>query len=188
MIPHFEALKKFLKWKWPSFSRAPLRSIDLRSKRSEKLCASKSESYFYRNVVMKCWLSLNFVFIGLVSLLKRSFRLNTFSTVQCEGRVLVHIQNTLHKPVVSWHECFQYEERISSSSEVLMNGTVSNKNYDSKLNVVKQQWGGGGQWPGRREKQIRGRVMTLSSYTALLGTRLLFWTHYWKGFYRIYIS
>ena len=99
------------------------------------------------------------------------------------------IYKTLHKPVV-W-ECFQYEERISSSIvrecvflEVLMNGTVSNKNYDSKLNVVKQQWGGG-QWLGRRKKQIRGRVMTLSSYTALLGTRLLFWTHYlFIGFYR----
>ena len=35
VIPHFEALKKFLLWKWPSFSRAPLRSIDHRSKRSD---------------------------------------------------------------------------------------------------------------------------------------------------------
>ena len=35
VIPHIEALKNFLPWKWPSFSRASLRSIDLRSKRSD---------------------------------------------------------------------------------------------------------------------------------------------------------
>ena len=32
VIPHFKALKKFLWWKWPSFSCAQLRSIDLSSK------------------------------------------------------------------------------------------------------------------------------------------------------------
>ena len=43
-ITHFEALKKFLEWKWPSFSCAPLRSIDHRFKSSVVPSYVSSES------------------------------------------------------------------------------------------------------------------------------------------------
>ena len=40
MLSHFEALKKVLYWKWPSFSCAPPISIDLRS----KSCVNEQQS------------------------------------------------------------------------------------------------------------------------------------------------